>query len=188
LLVGKLLSLHQAKPHELKSEKVLTRLDGGASCFVAIHKYQFIHLNIRKINCTLGLGVTSKFEGIGISAITFPEDPSTIHILCPVYYSPTDDCPTISNGKLRKTKAFKQVIHDSGRFLYIINNNNSTIKLPCIERNNIDYININFINNIRGKPSKIQQILPHDIELRKVTNHPPSSPFLTLLLHIKYGH
>ena len=66
-------------PHEIV--EMLYRINRGANCQVAIDPSTFIKLFKRQINCQLGLGNSSSFEGVGVQIISIPGYPNTFIIL-----------------------------------------------------------------------------------------------------------
>ena len=168
---------------------MLYRIDGGANCQVAIDPSTFIKLFIRKINCQLGLGNSSSFEGVGVQIISIPGYPNTFIILSPVYYSPQDDAPTLSTGALKKTKLFKDIIEHRHSKLVLVDNNDKTISIPTVTKNLIDYVNLRVhkagpLYKQAHRPNHTQLLPPrcHAINIK------PGSSYWSLVLHLKYGH
>jgi len=174
-------------PHEIV--EMLYRIDGGANCQVAIDPSTFIKLFIRKINCQLGLGNSSSFEGVGVQIISIPGYPNTFIILSPVYYSPQDDAPTLSTGALKKTKLFKDIIEHRHSKLVLVDNNDKKISIPTVTKNLIDYVNLRVhkagpLYKQAHRPNHTQLLPPrcHAINIK------PGSSYWSLVLHLKYGH
>lgn len=120
------------------------RVNGDANCHVANDSSLFTHLIRRKFHCTLGLGASSSFEGVGIQVISFPSHPSTFIILSHVYYSPQDDAPTFSTSALVPTGFFKQIAEVRHRHIIFTCHDGRDLVVPVKVRNKLDYVQLRF--------------------------------------------
>ena len=153
----------------------------------------FIYLHKAHIRCTLGLGLKSTFQGVGVSIFSFPSHPKNLFVVKPVFLSTKDDAPTLSTGALRSSGIFASVIHHTGEDLKLTPATSSipTITTPVKTRNILDYVQVIIRHPRISAVSSTHSInhlaiLPPNINVRRLSTMP--SVFVSLLLHLKYGH
>jgi hypothetical protein len=156
---------------------------------VGNHHSQFIKLYIRDIKCTLGLGQTASFAGVGVMVISFPSDPNHLIFLSPAFYAPRDDAPTISTGALMATGEWKEISEKRHESLTLTSKDGRVISEPTIVEDDIDYCKI--LIHPGGKHYKREHRHTH-VALPPPRHHninvKPGSPLYTLVLHNKYNH
>ena len=129
------------------------------------------------------------FKGVGIQVISLPGDPTSYNTLCPVFYSPDDDAPTLSTGALMATKLWSSVVEHRHNKLVLTSTSGKTFTEPMITKSKIDYVKI--LVHPGGKQYK-QAHMPSHIIMPPPHCHAiktrPGSPLWTWLMHLKYNH
>jgi hypothetical protein len=156
---------------------IRNHIDGGANIFALKDKKVFYILQIKDIGFTQASGSEASARGIGIALMRFPGTAKIYPV--PAFWVPDNPVSTLSNGGLKHYLGFKAATHEPLSHCRFIDSQDHSHLLKTIVENNLDYLDLEFLNPQQNKLSTFV-----DPVIAGLATKYPSSQ----LIHQRFGH